>query len=117
MLCPICKGELEVRSVAPCYDCGHSPDALTELSKGDQEYHLLKIYGQELVLCTFCVTDFDSYEPEYLGLPEECANNYPLERISTLESPVSAEDRFCPKCDHRLAFLILLGKIRDNNAT
>ncbi len=117
MLCPICRGNLEMRKVAPCYDCGHTPDELTDLANGIHDYHLLTIYGQEIVLCDFCEADFDSYDPDFLGLPEECANNYPSERISKLDDPRPSQDDYCPECDSRLAFLVFLKNVRDNNST
>lgn len=115
MLCPICSGDLEMRKVAPCYDCGHDPNELREFINGEHEYNLYKIYGQELVLCDFCDADFDSYYPDHLGLPEETANNNPLEHIYKLKSPRLNEDGYCKKCDARLAFLVFLKNIREKN--
>lgn len=117
MLCPICKGKLETREVAPCYDCGHEPKELDDLASGGHDYYLVKIYGQEIVLCDFCEADFDSYDPDFLGLPEECANNYPSERISKVDNPLPGEDSYCPECGCRLAFLTFLKNVRDKNST
>ncbi len=116
MLCPICNENLEMRKVAPCFDCGHEPRELKELAKGEHTYSLFTIYGQKLVLCDFCDADFDSYDHDYFGLPERSANNYPLKHISNLDSPKSSEDSFCKKCDRRLAFLGFLKNIRDINS-
>jgi hypothetical protein len=117
MLCPICKGSLEMRKVAPCYDCGHFPEELVELERGQYEYHVFKLFGQEFVLCDFCDADFDSYDYDYLGVPEEFENNFPLELIAKVEDPHSEEDGYCTKCKHRQAFLVFLKNLRDYHTT
>lgn len=117
MECPICSGNLEKRQVAPCYDCGHNPRELTELANGEHEYNVVTVFGQELVLCDFCDADFDSYNHDYLGLPEKFANNYPMEYISKVDDPRPGQDDYCPECDSRLAFLVFLKKVRDRHST
>ena len=117
MLCPICRGKLETRKVAPCFDCGHDPKELSDFANGVHNYHLLEIFGNRLVLCDFCSADFDSYDHDFLGFPEELANNYPLEYISKLENPHLGQDGYCPECQHRLAYLVIIKNIRDKNAS
>jgi len=117
MLCPICSGKLENRKVAPCYDCGHDPKELKEFADGVHNYDVYEIFGNRLVLCNFCSADFDSYDHDFLGFPEELANNYPLEYISKCDDPRLGEDRYCPECQCRLAYLVVLKDIRDKNAT
>ena len=106
-----------MRQVAPCYDCGHEKSELAELARGEHEYHLYTIYGQELVLCDFCEADFDSYDYDYLGVPEETANNYPLKLIAKVDNPRPKQDKFCLECDHRLAYLVFLKNVRDYRST
>ena len=105
-----------MREVAPCYDCSHDPDELKDFANGVHEYDIYEILGNRLVLCDFCSADFDSYDHDFLGFPEELANNYPLEYVSKLEDPRLDQDSCCTRCDRRLAFLIVLKHIRDTNS-
>ncbi len=114
--CPICDGALEQRDVAPCFDCGHMDRERECLANGDHEYHWYRIYGERVVLCDFCDADFDSYYPEYLGLPEGLPQQYPLERLELLSDPGMTSDSYCPDCGHRLAFLTFLHAVRAFNS-
>ncbi len=115
MHCPICSSHLDSLKVAPCFDCGHDPSELDECEKGEHEYHVFSIWGQEIVLCDFCDADFGSYYPDYFGLPAGPLPDYPLELLRKVETPTNAEDLHCTKCRHRLAFLDFLYKARANN--
>ena len=116
MQCPLCSDRLELRAVAPCFDCGHAPDELGELEREEHDYHRYELFGQTLVLCDFCDVDFASYYPEYLGLPEGSCRDYPLERLSKVDSPKPAEDWYCPSCQRRLAFVSFLVNAREHNS-
>ncbi|HEY2856346.1 MAG TPA: hypothetical protein VGJ18_26125 [Gemmatimonadaceae bacterium] len=67
--CPICYAELELRDVAPCWDCGHAPRELDDLREGRHTYDKLCVLGQPIVLCDFCQADWTSYDPAYFGQP------------------------------------------------
>lgn len=114
--CPICADPLEERTVAPCFDCGHSPSEIGEFERGEHDYHVFSIWGQKLVLCDFCDADFGSYFPDYFGLPEGPHPNYPLQLICELEHPSLVKDLYCQRCKHRLEFLSFLAKVRIQNA-
>ena len=116
MRCPVCSGELEERDVAPCYDCGHASSELGELSRGEHDYHVFTIFGQEIVLCDFCDADFGSYMPEYLGLPSGSPMDYPLELVRKVIAPRSSRDGYCVECQHRLAFQLFLKAVREYNS-
>ncbi len=104
--CPICAGALEIIEVAPCFDCGHSPGELVELARNEHEYHVLEIWGHEIVLCDFCDADFGSYFPDYWGLPSGPLPDYPLALRRKVIDPEIDRDWFCSACRHRLAFLL-----------
>ena len=110
--CPICDGPTEVRSVAPCFDCGHEPREIGEFRRGEHSFALYSLLGVELVLCDFCDADFGSYVPEYLGFPIEAAHDYPLVLERGLPDPSLSSDHYCPTCGHRRAFLVALREVR-----
>jgi hypothetical protein len=59
--CPICYGELEVREVTPCDDCGGRPKELEHFREGMHAYAIYEVFpGLELTLCDFCAVDFAS---------------------------------------------------------
>ena len=65
--CPVCYSELEVRDVAPCFDCGDDPRELEELANGTHTYAEVLAFGVPIVLCDFCDADFSSYDPAYFN--------------------------------------------------
>ena len=111
--CPICHGELEVRDVAPCFDCGHDPTELEHLAAEKHSYAEVLAFGVAIVLCDFCQVDFSSYDPEYfnrakgtkLGLEE-------FTFVRELREPKRAKDKFCATCRRRLAFLRFVTAVR-----
>ncbi|MCG8710475.1 hypothetical protein JHU04_003768 [Brenneria sp. 4F2] len=113
--CPICAGELHSIPVAPCFDCGHAKGELKECKRGEHEYNVWRLWGQELVLCDFCDADFDSYFPDYWGLSSKRIASYPLQWVRKVERPRIAEDLYCPACRHRLAFLLFRQQVIDFN--
>ncbi len=69
--CPICYDILEEIKVAPCDDCGCEENELEHLRKNEHTYQVYEVFeGLKLTLCDFCVVDFGSYVPEYLGFPK-----------------------------------------------
>jgi hypothetical protein len=104
------------RVVAPCYDCGHAEPEVGEFERGEHEYHVFELWGNELVLCDFCDADFGSYFPERWGLPPGPLPDYPLNLLSKVATPALSEDSYCSKCNHRLAFLRVLAASRARNA-
>lgn len=113
--CPICKGALEEIDVAPCYDCGHEPAELEELSRREHEYFVYSAFGQEIVLCDFCDVDFGSYDPNYFGWPKRRPDDGLLERVRAIDDPRPARDGYCSHCRHRKAFLSFLKAARKYN--
>ena len=111
--CRVCYSELEVRDVAPCFDCGDDPRELEELANGTHTYAEVLAFGVPIVLCDFCDADFSSYDPAYfnrasgttLGLRE-------FVFIRQVADPAPAKDKYCPTCHRRLAFLRFLAAVR-----
>jgi len=116
MQCPECDEKLALLEVAPCYDCGHSPDELVEFRKGRHAYFRYSFLGVELTLCDFCDADFDSYHPEYLGFPAGRSHGHSLEQLERVEQPKTAQDYCCPRCERRLAFITAVRQIRKRAA-
>jgi len=108
-VCPICEGQLEVIDVAPCFDCGHKARELEELSRNRHIYHVFRAFDlTNIVLCDFCDADFGSYKPDYFGYPHtgQVIGTDGLELVGELPKPwESKREEYCPKCQHRLAFL------------
>ncbi len=114
--CPICLAQLQEIEVAPCFDCGHIHRELDECIRGEHEYHVFEIWGQEIVLCDFCDADFGSYSPDYWGLPEGPLPDYPLHLVRKVESPSIGRDLYCANCNHRLDFLLFRSRAVAHNA-
>lgn len=111
--CPICYTELEVRDVAPCFDCGDEPRELKELANGEHTYAEVLAFGIPLVLCDFCDADFSSYDPTYFNRP--LGSTLGLREfvfIRQIADPAPTKDKYCPTCERRLAFLRFLFAVR-----
>lgn len=115
--CPICNGQLEVRDVAPCWDCGALPEELDEFTRGEHEYSEWEVFpGLTAVLCDFCDADFASYDPTYFGLPKESRVEMErMEPLRKLEGLSITKDGYCPECRQRLAFLEFISQARRQN--
>lgn len=113
--CPICFGELEIREVAPCMDCGHLPEELEHLQEGKHTYDELEIVaGLRLVLCDLCQVDFGSYDPAYFGLPSKHRLTFQnMRAIRNVQNPSVGKDLYCQNCGKRLAFLKFVAAVRD----
>jgi len=103
--CPLCYSELEVREVAPCYDCGDDPAELVELAEGQHTYDEVEVLGARAVLCNFCQADFSSYDPTYFGRPLGAPVGRDMQLVRRISEPRASVDKFCPQCRRRLAFL------------
>ena len=111
--CPICYDELEVRDVAPCFDCGHDTAELDHLAEGLHSYAEVLAFGVSIVLCDFCQVDFSSYDPEYFNRTR--STKLGIEEfvfVRELREPGRAKDKFCVRCRRRLAFLRFVGAVR-----
>jgi hypothetical protein len=112
--CPICYTALETREVAPCYACGHAPSDLTDLAEGRHTYDEIETLGARAVLCDFCQSDFSSFDPTYFGRPAGTPMGRPhIQFVRTIRDPRPGVDKFCPQCQHRLAFLRFVVQARD----
>jgi hypothetical protein len=113
--CPVCATELVVRDVAPCFECGGDPHELEELAAGEHTYAELRALGELVVLCDFCQADFTSYDPAYFNRPRGTKLGLgEFEFIRELQDPRPGKDKFCGSCNHRLAFLRFLVRVRAN---
>lgn len=111
--CPICHSELEVRDVAPCFDCGWDPTELDHLAEGKHTYTEVLAFGVPIVLCNFCLVDFSSYDPAFFNRPLRTKLGLgELVEVRAITNPSQGKDKFCPACRQRLAFLRFLTKVR-----
>ena len=112
--CPICHTALETREVAPCYACGHLPSELGDLAEGRHTYDEVETLGARAVLCDFRQSDFSSFDPAYFGRPAGTTMGHPhIQFVRTIRDPRPSVDKFCPQCQHRLAFLRFVMQARD----
>ena len=111
--CPICFEELEVRDVAPCFDCGWDPTELEHFAVGKHTYMEVLAFGIPIVLCNFCLVDFSSYHPAFFNLrPGAKIGLREFVGVHEIADPSPSKDKFCPTCGSRLAFLRFLAKVR-----
>lgn len=116
--CPLCFGILEVRDVAPCDECGAQPQEIEHFQAGLHTYARLEIFpGLELTLCNFCMVDFGSYDPSYLGLPRRARIGFERMRfVQDVREPTlgkGPKDKYCPECRLRLKFLRFVAAARE----
>jgi hypothetical protein len=103
--CPICYGWLEVREVAPCFDCGAIPNEMEQLLGGKHTYSEVLVFNVPIVLCDFCQVDLSSYDPEYFNRPRGTKLGLDeLTFVREVRNAAPAKDKFCPTCRRRLAF-------------
>jgi|SRR5688572_13967083 len=111
--CPICYGELEVRDVAPCFDCGYDPKELQHLDAKRHTYSEFLAFGVPIVLCDFCQVDFSSYDPVYFNKPKGTKLGLgQFTFVRELRDPRPTKDKFCTLCNHRLVFLRFVAEVR-----
>lgn len=116
--CPLCLGELEVREVAPCDDCGAVPQEIEHFHQGKHTYQRFEIFpGLELNLCNFCMVDFDSYDATFFGLSRGARFGFAQMRFVDRDVPHSmGKDKFCPNCGRRLTFLTFVAAARERHS-
>jgi hypothetical protein len=111
--CPVCGGELEVREVAPCFDCGADRGELDDLAEGEHTYAELLALGAPVVLCDACQADFSTYDPRYFNRPPATTLGAgELQFVRALRDLAPTRDGFCRRCQRRLAFLRFLVQVR-----
>lgn len=114
--CPICYAALDVRDVAPCWDCGADPAELSHLAEGRHKYAEFLIFDSPIVLCDFCQVDFGSYAAEYFGQSYRVRLGKGLTFVRDVADPQPSKDKYCANCGKRLAFLRFLACVRERGA-
>lgn len=116
--CPLCHGELEVRDVAPCDECGAVPQEIEHFVAGKHSYAEYEVFAPlKLTLCNFCDVDFGSSDPTFFGLPRNARIGYQFMRlVRPIEKPALGKDKFCPVCNLRLSFLRFVRQARQQHA-
>ncbi len=112
--CPICFDTLEPRPVAPCFVCGFAPDELEHLTAGMHSYAVYRhLSGLEIQLCEICLADLGSYDPEWFGRPRsKPLESWEFNILHDIHDPQPGHDKWCPSCNHRLAFLRFVEALR-----
>ena len=111
--CPICFAEMDVRDVAPCFDCGGDPTELDHLAAGKHSYTEVLAFGIPIAVCDFCLVDFSSYDPTFFNRPREAKLGLgEFVEVREITNPSRGKDKFCPVCERRLAFLSFLSRVR-----
>jgi hypothetical protein len=117
--CPVCFDFLEVKEVAPCFECGHREQEIEHALTGKHTYAEMRIFGDlMLVLCNFCMVDFGSYHPEFFGLPPSADIGFhKMQMVKELDKIEITKDKYCPTCEHRIQFLDFLVAARELHST
>ncbi|SRR5579871_3490005 len=116
--CPICYGELEVRELAPCDDCGGSPEELDHVQDGLHKYAVFEVFpGLELTLCDFCCVDFGSYNPEFFGLSKNSRIGFgKMNFVRAVDQPSLRMGKVCTQCGLRLTFAKFVAVARERHS-
>ena len=116
--CPVCFGELEVRELAPCDDCGGKSEELEHFREGRHVYQVFAVFpGLELTLCDFCMVDFTSYDPEFFGLPKRSELGLgKMVFVRSVNQPSLLLGKVCTQCGLRLTFSRFVVRARENHA-
>lgn len=110
--CPLCYAPLEIREVAPCFDCGADPAELQHLNRGLHTYDEVRAFGETIVLCDLCQADFANYKPMYFNLPSDVKPGREVAFRRNITNPRVSKDEYCPECARRLAFLEFVSRVR-----
>ena len=103
--------------MAPCFDCGWDPGELEHLADGKPTYTEVLAFGIPIVVCNFCLVDFSSYDPAYVNRPAWTKLGLgEFVEVRAITNPSQGEDKFCPGCRRRLAFLKFLAKVRASDS-
>lgn len=96
-------------------ECGQLEQEIEHALAGKHTYAEWRIFGDlTLVLCNFCMVDWDSYHPEFFGLPPN--TDIGFKRMQLVREPEKieiAKDKYCPTCGHRIQFLEFLVAARE----
>lgn len=106
-----------MREVAPCDECGGSPDEIQHFMSGKHRYAEYEVFASLTVtLCNFCDVDFGSFDPTFFGLPRNARIGYQYMRlIQPVREPPLGRDKFCPSCNLRLSFLRFVNQARQQH--
>jgi hypothetical protein len=98
-------------------ECGHLPEEIEHALCGRHTYTEVRIFGElSLILCDFCQVDFSSYDPEFFGLPKHTKIGLgSMNFVRPIDEVVITQDKYCPSCHYRLAFLKFLAQARTLN--
>ena len=113
--CPLCFGSLSVREVAPCHECGGSPDEVAHFFAGKHTYAEYEVFpGLSLILCNFCQVDFTSYDPQYFGLAPrtKIGLSGSMRFVRDIHPTEVDRDKYCEQCGRRLRFLRFVSDAR-----
>ncbi len=108
-------------------ECGTLPDQV-ELLRQDiaeryahdsVEYCTYRVFDTfELTLCDSCAIGIGSYRPEYFGLAGNRRLGFEeLDLLKRITAPSLGKDKYCPECKKRVAFIDVVLKVRECNAS
>ena len=114
--CPLCYAPLEIRDVAPCYNCGALSEELDYCRDGRHTYAEYEVFpGVRAVLCNLCMIEFGLYDPTFFGLSRGKQSRLEPMQFMKEVDPVIGKDKYCPECGRRLAFLRFVVEAREAN--
>jgi len=89
---------------------------LEECRTGHHTYAEYEVFpGVAAVLCNFCDVDFGSYDPTVFGLPNGTKIGSERMHLIRVVKPEIGKDKYCPTCQHRLAFLTFKETAKEKN--
>lgn len=102
--CPVCFGDLEVRTVEPCFVCGGWPN----IPLGEPNGHFtIRDDGSLITLCNFCWLEEVLADQGDLKQRLKIKDAYDL-IVTPDQQPSAKIDKFCPACNRRLALLKIM---------
>lgn len=112
--CPICFSFLEVKDVAPCWECGIFDEEIAHFHEGRHTYAEVEIWPDlTAVMCNFCMVDFSSYDPDFWEAPRNVDLPFPRE-LREVQGQIQ-KGRYCPECNYRQPFLEFIVAAREHN--
>lgn len=113
--CPVCYGEMERRRTRECYICGAWPETLNKpVSEQTQINRYALTDNQEINLCRSCFLEeflVPNSFGKLLGLENSRNINSFLRWINEVKDLDQAWDKFCPQCNLRYNFLLILAQL------
>jgi hypothetical protein len=107
LYCPVCYSLLEVCEVTPCVICGSWPESVAKFEPSAKFTEFRLAAGKPFVLCQGCELE-EFMVPGGWGyrlVPDEKLPHNALQWVKNVESPQLGQDKRCPSCQLRLAFL------------